>query len=321
MEAADPASDDGISEQARARLREDPELTAYVDTLRERADAFEHAPVGLAIVAPDERLLRVNDALCALLGLDRGALGELTLSDLTVPADLGADREQAEELLAGRLERYAVEKRLLTSDGEALWTSLSVSVVREPDGSPRQFVVAIEDASDRKQVEARLRHLADHDELTGLLNRRRFERDLSHQVALSRRYGERAAAVLLDLDHLKQVNDTQGHQAGDALLMHVGRVLRGRLRASDLLARLGGDEFAALLPRVEPEEALKVAQALVDAIASTPLRIDGRPFLTTASAGVAGIDADRESASAVLAAADRALYAAKRTGRGQALLD
>ncbi len=107
------------------------------------------------------------------------------------------------------------------------------------------------DITERKRVEAHLQHMADHDPLTGLLNRRRFEQELDRHVAHAQRYGTEGAVIVLDVDRFKQVNDAYGHSTGDRVITSVARVLRRRLRTTDTLARLGGDEFAVLLPKAD----------------------------------------------------------------------
>jgi diguanylate cyclase (GGDEF)-like protein len=158
-----------------------------------------------------------------------------------------------------------------------------------------------------------LRHLADHDALTGLPNRRRFEQELARHLAHVRRYGPEGAALVLDLDCFKPVNDTFGHAAGDRLLARVACVLRERLRATDVLARLGGDEFAILLPRVDAAGAGAVARSLVETVRAEALTVDACGV--TISVGVIAFD-ERAPAvpESVLAAADIAMYDAKAAG-------
>ena len=161
-----------------------------------------------------------------------------------------------------------------------------------------------------------LRHLADHDALTGLPNRRRFEQELARHLAHVRRYGPEGAVLILDLDCFKPVNDTFGHAAGDRLLARVACVLRERLRATDVLARLGGDEFAVLLPRVDRAGAGAVARSLVETVRAEALTADARGV--TVSVGVIAFDGCAPLAplapERVLAAADVAMYDAKATG-------
>jgi diguanylate cyclase (GGDEF)-like protein len=155
---------------------------------------------------------------------------------------------------------------------------------------------------------------ASRDPLTGLKNRRRFEEDLRTELARSHRYGSPGALLMLDLDHFKQVNDTLGHAAGDRVLAEIGRLLRDRARETDLVARLGGDEFAVVLPRCEPGEAQSVAEQIAAAIRDD-FEAERAPL--TASIGIAPFGVGRRlSYDSLLAGADAAMYAAKRSGGG-----
>ena len=171
--------------------------------------------------------------------------------------------------------------------------------------------------TDRKLMERQLRHLADHDYLTDLLNRRGFEAALSRHAAHGARYGPAGALLLVDIDRFKGVNDTFGHHVGDHVIVAVANVLRGRLRTTDVLARLGGDEFALILDHVEEGDAREVADALVRAVRAEPIVGPGGEQLSvTASIGVALFASDHTT-DEVLRRADAALYAAKTSGRDQ----
>jgi diguanylate cyclase (GGDEF)-like protein len=182
------------------------------------------------------------------------------------------------------------------------------TLVRDAAGAPLHVLGQMQDVTERREYEARLRHLADHDALTGLLNRRAFEESLEAHVARARRYGAAGALLLLDLDGFKDVNDTLGHHAGDALLIRVAGALGDRLRETDVLARLGGDEFAVLLPMESGEAAELVARALVDVVRGLDAGV-------TVSVGVAVVDSGEVTAEGLMIDADRAMYAAKGAGR------
>ncbi len=159
-----------------------------------------------------------------------------------------------------------------------------------------------------------LERQASQDVLTGLSNRRRFEEDLAAAMARSRRERSTGALLMLDLDRFKQVNDSQGHPAGDRLIREVAAVLRRRARASDSLARLGGDEFAVILPRCSREEAVLAAEAIADEVRDH--RPDEAEGPVTVSIGVAIFGDDpRTSVATVVSEADAAMYAAKDQGR------
>lgn len=163
-------------------------------------------------------------------------------------------------------------------------------------------------------MRARLAELeahADRDPLTGLLNRRGFERELLRASAHVRRYGGRLVLVYLDLDGFKPVNDTHGHAAGDAVLQAVAAVLQGHVRASDLVARLGGDEFAVLLWNLSDPDAETKAAMLEAMIAATRVPWREGEIAVGASAGTAALT-DPDAAAEALARADAAMYARKR---------
>ena len=209
----------------------------------------------MALTSPDFRFLRVNRALCQITGYTPAQLEGLPVASITHPDDLKADWEARGAMLEGELSSHRAERRYLHASGSAVWVAINSTLVRDADGKPLHFLSQMQDITERRRHEAELRHMADHDPLTGLLNRRSFERELERHVAYVERYGPKGAAIVLDLDHFKTINDTLGHSAGDELIVRVAHALRSRLRESDVLARLGGDEFAILLPEATPEEA------------------------------------------------------------------
>ncbi|WP_321501499.1 GGDEF domain-containing protein [Breoghania sp.] len=156
----------------------------------------------------------------------------------------------------------------------------------------------------------RLRHDAVRDALTGLLNRRGFERVLDRSIAFVSRYASDVSLLYVDLDNFKHINDTLGHSAGDAALKHVASVLTGVLRRCDVVGRLGGDEFVALLWKTADQEARSVALEVNRALADNPFRHEGRRYPLSASLGVARLCGD-DRAGSVLDRADRDMYRAK----------
>ena len=176
-------------------------------------------------------------------------------------------------------------------------------------------VWSFRDITSQKRSERELEHLANHDGLTGLLNRRCFEHELADTIAQVRRYGGAAAALILDVDNFKYVNDTLGHGAGDELIKSVARLLSRRLRGTDVIARLGGDEFAVLLRATDAETAQRVATDLLTEIRHHTVAVGGQRVSMTASIGVALLEDGGTDASQLLADADLAMYEAKRGGR------
>jgi diguanylate cyclase (GGDEF)-like protein/PAS domain S-box-containing protein len=276
--------------------------------------AFDDAPIGMALVAPDGEWLRVNPALCAIVGYSPEELLGKTFQDITHPDDLDADVGLLREVLSGERSGYQLEKRYLRSTGEVVWALLSVSLVRDASDRPLHFISQVQDVTERRALEAQLRRLATRDDLTGLSNRRMFQRALAQQIPRIARYREEASVLVGDLDGFKAVNDTHGHHAGDALLRHVAGVLAARLRESDVLARLGGDEFAILLPRTDGAAAGQVAAALEHDVATNPLALDGVEIHARISIGVAVLNAEGRTDDA-LREADRAMYRVKQERR------
>jgi diguanylate cyclase (GGDEF)-like protein len=168
-----------------------------------------------------------------------------------------------------------------------------------------------------ERTEAELRYLADHDSLTGLLNRRSFRGKLDRHVSFSARYGGRGAVMVIDIDGLKAVNDRLGHQAGDSLLRHVATILRERVRGTDFVARLSGDEFAVLMPQTDTEGALQLGEDLRHEVAEG-LLLRSELGEATISVGITMFGGQEAAgAEAVLVAADEAMYRAKAQGRNR----
>ncbi|MFQ5795881.1 MAG: GGDEF domain-containing protein [Candidatus Bipolaricaulia bacterium] len=170
---------------------------------------------------------------------------------------------------------------------------------------------------ERKRFEAQLVQLARCDPLTGLFNRRHFEEALEHQLTQARRYGTQGALLWLDLDHLKEVNDSLGHRVGDELLAHLADLLQERLRESDILARLGGDEFVILMPHTDAEQANTAAIHILEEIHRHTVVIGERLIRITTSIGIARFPEHGTEAEALLTCADRAMYQAKEEGRNR----
>jgi diguanylate cyclase (GGDEF)-like protein/PAS domain S-box-containing protein len=290
------------------------------EELRRRFEAaFADAPIGMALVDLDGRFMRVNHSLCEITGYPEERMLELTFQEITHPDDLDADLAYLEQLHGGEIERYSMEKRYHTAGHNLIWVNLSVSMVRDADGEPLHYVSQIEDISDRKRLEAQLHWLADHDSLTKLWNRRRFDEELRRQISRCQRYAERAALLLLDLDDFKPVNDRYGHKVGDDLLIEIAAALQSRLRDTDAVARIGGDEFAVLAVNVSPDQAEALVVALGDVVAETEINVEGKSVGVGVSVGLAVIDEQPEHQQDLFVRADKAMYRAKARKAGSDL--
>ena len=254
----------------------------------------------------------VNHALCDITGYTSAELIGRRFHDIAHPKDADNDVAERRRLLSGEIAAFQTEKRYFNAAGETMSALLAISLVRERDGTPLHYIVQLQDISERKHLEERLRHLADHDPLTGLRNRRLFEYDLELQVGRCQRYDENAALMLIDLDDFKDVNDSHGHRIGDEALRAVARTLTRRLRTTDLVARLGGDEFAVLLPHMDHPSAERVAADLTNVIATCVVDAGDAVLHLSGSVGFTLIDRQARDDEQILVEADRAMYAAKR---------
>jgi diguanylate cyclase (GGDEF)-like protein/PAS domain S-box-containing protein len=275
--------------------------------------AAEHAPIGIAIVSLDGVLLESNDAFCRLLGYGRGELSGLTFQAITHPDDLALDLAHVEDLLAGGAETYRMVKRYLTRTGEPLWAQLTVALARDATGAPLYFISMIEDVTAEREAHEALAHQASHDELTGLVNRSTLLARTAEALVRAEVTGRPMALLFCDLDHFKLVNDSRGHEAGDAVLVETAERLLSCIRDGDTAARLGGDEFVVLCEALPSRaHAEQVAQRLIDEITQPMQR--ARDVTMTVSIGIA-ISEPGITAADLLRNADAALYRAKENGR------
>jgi diguanylate cyclase (GGDEF)-like protein/PAS domain S-box-containing protein len=275
--------------------------------LEDALELLRIAPHAVAVLDADGLIVYANDA-CARL---------LAWSDLVGRSwREGYDVEEADRLeheaftpaRGGTPWRGEVTAR--RHDG--VHVPLDMVVTRLGGG---RLAVALRDASDRRRTEEELRALVYRDPLTGLPNRRLFEDRLAIALAQAHRYRHRLAVIFLDLDRFKQVNDTLGHGAGDALLKAVSDRLTESVREGDTVARLAGDEFTLLLPGIHyAEDLAAISRKLVETLRQ-PFPVDGHPVRVTASGGISLYPEDGEEAEALLKNADTAMYRAKERGR------
>jgi diguanylate cyclase (GGDEF)-like protein/PAS domain S-box-containing protein len=201
--------------------------------------------------------------------------------------------------------------------GGSVWVEVSVSALRNSEGGFVGLLGVARDISERRATEERMRHMAQHDTLTGLPNRALFSDRLQQALAAARRDGTRMAVLFLDLDRFKPINDQYGHAVGDDLLRQAAARLSAALRASDTVARVGGDEFVALLRHVTSVEgALQVATKLTQALCS-PFDSGGRTLQVSVSVGVALFPEHGQDEQSLCHTADQAMYRAKQAGDGR----
>ncbi len=207
----------------------------------------------------------------------------------------------------------ASEYRMIARDGRVVWIR-DEGVLRPGPGERPYYEGMLTDVTERKSFETQLQFLADHDPLTGLFNRRRFVDELDLDIKLMRRDDHPSSLLMLDVDNLKQVNDTLGHQGGDALVRHTAELLMERLRETDSVGRLGGDEFAVLLRGSRANEAAAVAQDLMERFRGREEIMAAGLLRPTISIGLTSLRRNFTGPEEALGAADLAMYEAKRTG-------
>lgn len=266
----------------------------------------------------------VNDGQAALAALRAPQAPMLAVIDWLMPKLNGID--VCRQLRAEEENRYTY-LIILTSKND------SIDVVSALHAGADDFVTKPFDLAELKErlgaglriveLQEKLRDLASHDALTGLLNRRLIGEMLQHEVERTQRDGKPIAVMMIDLDHFKRVNDSHGHQAGDEVLREAARRIKSVLRTVDFIGRYGGEEFLAVLPGCNPDFALEVAERMRATIASHPVFAMNISLNVTASIGVAVVIPDNQiSAEELLREADVALYRAKATGRNRvAMLD
>jgi diguanylate cyclase (GGDEF)-like protein/PAS domain S-box-containing protein len=284
---------------------------------------FDDSFAGIAIVGLDGKVIQANRTMVRMLGYER--LSELagrdTQEQFVEESSLAAIQDGVGSLLAGTVDSYRGEIQLKRRGGGLTWVDLTMALIRDEDGSPLYRVTQVLDIQARKEAEEKLRHLAEHDPLSGVYNRRRFEQELELELGHGAQFARSAAILLFDVDGFKQINDSLGHAAGDAVIARLGATLRDLVRTGDVVARIGGDEFAILLRRVDAVEAQRIAAKIRaqarDAVSGS---IDGR-VRTGLSGGVAMIGGgDVVSADELLGQADAAMYEAKRAGGDRVVL-
>ncbi|MEI5525089.1 EAL domain-containing protein [Streptomyces brasiliscabiei] len=274
---------------------------------------FEGAAIGIGIADLDGNILQVNGALLRMFGVTEQSMRGRVVPEWRHPDDAPQVWRLYDELVRGDREHYHTEKAFSRPDGTVLWTNLTVSLLRDADGRPQYQLALMEDTTERRLLNLRLRYEATHDALTGLPNRTLFFERL--EKALAAGDGQRFGLCYLDLDGFKTINDSLGHAAGDRLLVEVADRLQSCATApGEMVARLGGDEFVALTTGTDTErEVDELADRIMNALV-TPVRIDGRELLVRGSIGIVEGPAGERGPAEVLRSADITMYRAKSAG-------
>nr|WP_066951688.1 EAL domain-containing protein [Streptomyces lushanensis] len=305
------AEQEAIARSALA-ARSHAEEALHATETRFRA-VFDGAAVGIGIADLEGNVLEVNETLTEMFGGLEHHVRSRNVSEWVHPEDVPHVWRMYGELVRGERENFRVEKPFYRNDGTVLWTNLTVSLLRDAEGAPQYQLALMEDTTERRLLNLRLRYEATHDALTGLPNRTLFfERlDKTLSAAGSTRFG----LCYLDLDGFKAINDSLGHASGDRLLVEVADRLQSCATApGEMVARLGGDEFVALTTGPDTQRGVAdLASRILGALA-TPILLDGREFTVRGSIGIVEGPAAEHSPAEVLRSADITMYRAKAAG-------
>jgi diguanylate cyclase (GGDEF)-like protein/PAS domain S-box-containing protein len=273
---------------------------------------FQQAAIGAAIADLNGVPMRVNSAMCALLGRPEELLVGRLWTEYTHPDDVPLRQAVLMRVTSGH-DTYVDERRYVRPDGTVVWVSSHVRLVRDEWGEPQYFLAQLGDITERKSMEQELAHQALHDSLTGLPNRALLTDRLVHALAGSRRASQ-IAVMFLDVDRFKVVNDSLGHIYGDDLLRLAADRITGAIRAADTAARFGGDEFVVICGDVSGAQAQQIAERILTAL-NEPCLIGDQEVTVTASLGIAIAD-EGATPESLLRDSDAAMYRAKERGRG-----
>lgn len=300
---------------------------ARLEAEKKYRDIFENAIEGIFQCTPSGHYLSVNPAFVRIFGYQSAQDMFSKITDIGQQLYVNSQRHaEFIQLLqtSARVQNFEYEARC--ADGGTIWVSETVRVVRDENGEVRYYEGIVEDITDRKRTEKKLRYDASHDQLTGLFNRAAFTERLTTRLKQLHNQGDAEfdipfAVLFADLDRFKIVNDSMGHLAGDKLLTQIAQRLQAELsRSSEIVARFGGDEFAMMLENLPNIESLEQRIEKIQAQLCQPYFLENETFNTTVSIGIAIGSESYKNADEVLRDADTAMYEAKKHGRGKAIL-
>lgn len=278
---------------------------------------FENTPLAVIEWDPTFRVRRWSPQAEKIFGWREGELLGMHYRDwkFVVEGDIAQADAVAEKMIALMEPRATSLHRNHRKDGRVIWCEWYNSSLRDDAGKIISILSLAQDVTTRVLAEERLVHQATHDSLTGLPNRTMLQDRLRQAISRARRGGHRIAAMFIDLDRFKDVNDTLGHRIGDELLREIATRLNRVVRESDLLVRLSGDEFMVVLEQVTDLESPRIVAAkLLDEIRQ-PSRIEGHEIYVSGSVGISLFPDDAEDVETLLKNADMAMYRAKELGK------
>ncbi|HEY8560168.1 MAG TPA: EAL domain-containing protein [Pyrinomonadaceae bacterium] len=280
--------------------------------------AFNYAPIGIALVSTTGVWLKVNHALCQILGYTEDEFLTRDFQSMLFTEDLGNTLIKINELLSGKVPNCQMEQRYQRKDGKTVWAAWSVSKTSHSKSERPNLIFQIQDITDKKLAEEKLQYEATHDALTGLPNRARFMTRLEQALKKSHENRDYKVSVLfIDLDRFKVINDSLGHLIGDQLLIGIAERLRECMRPSDMVARLGGDEFTILVEgKYDGKEVIRIAERIQEKFL-IPFDLSGHEVYSSASIGILNATENHRFPEDLMRDADTAMYQAKRAGKAR----
>ncbi len=273
---------------------------------------FEYHPAMLFMIDRNGQIVMVNQAVCDALDHAEIDLVGTVFSSLIV----GSRRDEVArhlEVAWSESANTSFEALINRKAASPINVRITARCVAGSTGDS-SMLLAVDDVTESVQLQKQLRYAAEHDLMTGLANRERFQSHLAKQLSSLAMSDEPTCLLAIDIDHFKEVNDTEGHAAGDELLTRLAQALRSSVRAADIVGRVGGDEFAVLLDDCDVENAIRISETICRRVENMHFSWGESEFKITLSIGVAALDA-HDTCETAMAAADGACYAAKRAGR------
>lgn len=280
-------------------------------------ESFDNAAIGISLVSTAGMFIKVNKSLCRLVDYTEEEFLKKYIISIIYENDLTIYHENTKKMLDGTIHTYQIEIRYVKKNGELVWVLLSGSLIRDADTqAPLYFVEQVEDINIRKKVEAELKEMAYHDNLTGLANRKSLQISFDTMSNHAKRYNKKMAVLFIDLDYFKNVNDSYGHEVGDLILKTVSARLQNNVRLTDIIARIGGDEFVMVITEIEAITAITIVIEKLQQVLTEPYIIHDNVINMSATIGVGIFPEDGTDLETLLHCADSALYIAKEKSRG-----
>jgi len=278
---------------------------------------FDTAPVGMLLVSGEtHEILEMNEAYCQIVGRSPEQVLEEGWKSYTHPDDYPSEAIQMNRLSSGETDRYDLIKRFYQSDGSLVWVqSRAIAIDTPGDADSFQYLIVLEDITERKKSEERIWRQANYDFLTNLPNRQMIEDRIEQLIKESLRSSQQFSILMIDLDGFKDVNDTLGHKKGDDLLIEAGQRIKNCIRESDTVGRLGGDEFVVILSHLTHISGVEQVADNINKSLANVFNVTETELFVSASIGIASFPEDANDVLGLLKNADQAMYRAKQQGR------